>query len=314
MKLQKYQVIDEKIREDFEKMKKERPECFKKRLNLSWSNWGFGMENLEDTAKRLAKAGIKYIELAGNHLGPDVGYKVDQTLKILNDNALKCAGICGLFSDDNALSSNRALVRQAAIDYLRREVEFAKAVGGVYVLVVPGRVGISDSYDESDYERSVQTLKLVADVFVKYGIKAAVEPIRSAEVAIVHTIKEAKNFLEDVGHPGVQHINGDIFHMLSEESHIGEAILDAGEKLINIHLEDSNRRALGYGCMDIDSVIRSLYLIGHNSDGRFVTPEPLGPGGNSYKTMYGQHNKADLDKMVFDTVSYFREREEELLA
>lgn len=65
--------------------------------------------------------------------------------------------------------------------------------------------------------------------------------------------------------------------MLVEESHIGQAILDAGEMLTNLHLADTNRCALGDGFMDIDTVIRALYLIGYNNDRCFVTPEPLGP-------------------------------------
>ena len=58
----------------------------------------------------------------------------------------------------------------------------------------------------------------------------------------------------------------------------------------------------------------SLYLIGFNVPGRFVTPEPLGPGGDPYPAMNGKPDKKTLDKLVQQTASYFREREEELLA
>ncbi len=47
------------------------------KLNFSWSNWGFGMETLAVSAARLQRAGIEFIELHGNHYGPDLGYKVD---------------------------------------------------------------------------------------------------------------------------------------------------------------------------------------------------------------------------------------------
>jgi len=58
----------------------------------------------------------------------------------------------------------------------------------------------------------------------------------------------------------------------------------------------------------------ALYLIGFNTTGRFVTPEPLGPGGDPYPAMNGKPDKKALDKLVQQTVSYFREREETLLA
>ena len=57
----------------------------------------------------------------------------------------------------------------------------------------------------------------------------------------------------------------------------------------------------------------ALYLIDYNNGDRFVTPEPLGPGGDPYPAMNGKPDKASLDKLVMQTVTYFREREEALL-
>ena len=313
MKKQNFEVKTEKIRAAFLELKKKSPEKLKTRLNLSWSNWGFGMEPLSDSAARLAKSGIKFIELHGNHYGPSLGYKVSETKKILGDHGIQTAGICGMFSPDNDLSSNRGIQRQAAVCYLMRELEFTKEMGGSYILVVPGAVGRPNAYDKSEFERSVATLQLVAELFSKNKIKAAIEPIRSAEVSLVHTIADAKKYIAAVGHHGIGHINGDVYHMQSEESHIGEALLDAGDQLLNLHMADSNRCALGEGAMDLDCIIMALYLIGFNTKGHYVTPEPLGPGGDPYPAMHGKPDKKLLDKMVSQTAKYFRQREEELL-
>jgi len=314
VKPQNYEVKTEEIRTAFETLKREHPERFERRLNLSWSNWGFGMEPLAESAARLERAGIRYIELHGNHYGPDLGYKVDETLRILGDHGITVGGVCGMFSVDNDLSSNRAVHRQAAIDYLKREVPFTAAVGGSYLLVVPGAVGRPEKYDDTEFERSVETLRSVADLFTEYNVKAAIEPIRSAEVSLVRSVAEAKAYIAAVNHPGVQHINADVYHMQVEEAHIGAALLDAGEQLVNVHLADSNRLALGLGSLDLDTVIRALYLIGFNREGCYVTPEPLGPGGAPYPAMYGKPDKQTLDDMVMQTARYFREREDELLA
>jgi sugar phosphate isomerase/epimerase len=238
---------------------------------------------------------------------------VDETLNILGKYDIKVSGVCGMFSDDNDLSSNRAIQRQGAIDYLKREIPFTAAVGGTYLLIVPGSVGRPVAYDNTEFERSVETLRLAADLFIKYNVKAAIEPIRSAEVSFIHTVADAKKYIEAVNHPGVQHINGDLYHMQTEESHIGEAIMEAGKTLVNLHMADSNRCALGDGSMDLDTIIMALYLIGYNQEGRFVTPEPLGPGGAPYPAMYGKPDKASLDRLVLRTAKYFKEREEELL-
>ena len=311
--MQNFEIKNKKIKDSFLKLKKEQPDKFKNRLKLSWSNWGFGIEPLDVSCKRLAKAGLEYIELHGNHHGNDLGYKPEIIQKTLEKYGLKVSGICGMFSANSDLSSNNPHNRQAAVDYLRREIVFCNKIGGSYILVVPGAVGRSTAYDNVEFERSVETLNIVADMFVKYDIRAAIEPIRSAEVSFIHTVADAKRYIKAVNHPGVRHINGDIYHMQSEESHIGDAILDAGEKLINLHLADSNRCALGDGAMDIDTIIMALYLIGFNEGKRYVTPEPLGPGGDPYPAMYGKPDPKKLDELVNKTINYFKQREDAVL-
>jgi D-psicose/D-tagatose/L-ribulose 3-epimerase len=311
---QNFELINSDIRERFLRLKRENPDALKSRLALSWSNWGFGMEELEVSAKRLQESGIKWIELHGNHYGPDIGYNPKETMRLLSDFDLQVAGICGMFSEDNDMSSNRGIHRQAAIDYIKREINFAHQVNASYILVVPGAVGRPDAYDNSEFQRSVATLKVVADLFLQYEIKCAIEPIRAAEVSFIHTVREAKEYIKYVNHPGVANINGDVYHMQAEEQHIGAAILEAGEALVNLHMADSNRRALGEGSLDLDTIIMALYLIGYNRPGCFVTPEPLGPGGDPYPAMHGIPNQEMLDHLVQQTASYFRAREEAVLS
>lgn len=311
---QNFEQKNQSIRQRFEAMLRARPDIAKTRLNLSWSNWGFGIEPLQTSVARLAKFGVHWIELHGNHYGNDLGYRPEQTLKILREHNVRVGGICGMFSRENDLSSNSGLARQAAVDYLRRTIDFAAAVGAGYVLVVPGAVGRPQAYDDAEFHRSVQTLRLVADRFVSTNIKAAIEPIRSAEVSFCHTIADAHAYIQAVAHPGVQHINGDVYHMQSQESHIGSALLEAGDRLTNLHMADSNRCALGDGSMDLDTIIRALYIIGFNRPGCYVTPEPLGPGGDPYPAMNGNPDPAALDRLVQQSVTYFRAREEAVLS
>ena len=313
MTKQNLAIKNEKIRDEFETLRQRKPEQFTRRLSLSWSNWGFGMERLDASVRRLAKAGVGFIELHGNHYGADLGYKADKVLNILGDHGIKVAGTCGMFSADNDLSSNRPIQRQRAIDYLKREIPFTEAVGGSYLLVVPGAVGRPRAYDDMEFARSAETLRLVADLFVEHSIRAAIEPIRSAEVSFVHTIADARQYIAAINHPGVAHINGDAYHMQTEENHIGEALLEAGDMLVNLHFADSNRGALGQGSLDVDTIIRALYLIGYNTEDKYVTFEPLGPGGDPYPAMYGSPDPAMLDELVSQSVNYFRSREEAVL-
>ena len=312
---QNYEIKSDRIRERFLQYKKENPGRLANRLRFSWSSWGFGIEEFGVSCERLSRAGISYIELPGSHHGADLGWKPAEVLRTAGDWGISVSGVCGLYSPDTDLSSNRPIQRQAAIDYIRREAACTAEVGGKYLLICPCAVGRPGKYDDSEVHRSIESLSRAADALTEHGVFGAVEPIRSAETSIVHTVAEAKDYIERLNHPGVQHINGDIFHMLTEESHIGEAILDAGDRLINLHLADTNRCALGDGSMDLDTVIMALYLLDFNNrENTFVTPEPLGPGGDPYPAQHSLTDPAILDKMVFDTVRYFRLREEEVLA
>jgi D-psicose/D-tagatose/L-ribulose 3-epimerase len=312
MKKQSFELKNEKIKQAFLNLKKNHPEKLKKRLNLSWSNWGFGLESLEDSCKRLNREAIQYIELHGNHYGNDLGYIVAETLATLTKYNIRVSGICGMFSSENDLSSNNAFKRQNAIDYIKRELSFAEAVGAHYLLVVPATVGRPKAYDDSEFERSTAVLRSIGHLFKKHKVKAAIEPIRSAETSLIHTIREAQEYLKAIDHVAINHINGDVYHMFTEETHIGEAILSAGDQLVNLHMADSNRAELGAGFMDLDQIIMSLYLIGFNREGRFVTPEPLGAGADPYPAANAKPDKKKLDWLVHKTATYFRERENEL--
>jgi D-psicose/D-tagatose/L-ribulose 3-epimerase len=119
-------------------------------------------------------------------------------------------------------------------------------------------------------------------------------------------------YIAAVNHPGVRHINGDVYHMQSEESNVTQALLSAGDMLINLHLADSNRCALGAGSIDLDAILMALYILEYTDGQRFATPEPLGPGGDPYPAMFGKPDAELLDKLVSDTVSYWRERENQI--
>jgi sugar phosphate isomerase/epimerase len=312
--LQNFEKKNQKIKQEFLKLKKSEPDRFKKKINLSWSNWGFGIEPLEVSARRLQKSGIRFIELHGNRYGKDLGYNSKEVKKVLSGSGTKVAGICGMFSPDNDLSSNRGIVRQSAIDYIRRQLELAVEVGATYLLVVPGAVGRPAPIDGQEFFRSVESIKIVADEFIKSGIRAAVEPIRSAEVSLCHTFDDALKYIKAVNHPGVQHMNGDLYHMLVEESHIAHTIYSKGERLTNLHMADTNRCALGDGSLDLDTIIMALYLIGYNNDRCFATPEPLGPGGDPYPAMFGKPDSAKLNELVSKTARYWNEREAYVLS
>lgn len=283
------------------------------RLKLSWSNWGFGAEDLVDSAARLQKHGLEYIELHGNLYSPDMGYRPGETLKVLGDHGITVSGVCGMVTPQREFAHNLPHVRQRAIEYFRRQAEFTAAVNGSYLLFGAASVGRPTPVDSYEFGRSAATMRIVADDFAAAGIRGAVEPIRPEETSIVHTFQQCLELLDLLDHPAIAHINGDLYHMLSGELHIGATLLDHGHRMLNLHLADSNRRALGHGLLDLDVVIMALYAIGYQRGDNYCSAEPLGVGGNPYAAMNLPPDAARLDELVAVTVRTFRERESEVL-
>ena len=141
MNLQNFQKKDREVIQKFLEWRKSNPNP-EHRLNLSWSNWGFGIEPLEVSAARLAKYNIHYIELHGNRYGPDLGYKTKETKKILDDHGINVAGLCGMVSPESELSSNKPHITQRSIDYFRRNIEMCAELGGSYILFTPGATAL----------------------------------------------------------------------------------------------------------------------------------------------------------------------------
>lgn len=312
MKKQNYEIKSNQIKENFKKLKQKEPEKLKENIKLSFSIWMFGSEKLEKSFQRLNQAGYNYVELKGNHYLKEFGSDYIKVKNLLEKYKLKVSGACGLYSSEVDMSSESPYTRQNAVDYIKNEVEFLEKVGGSYLILVPSEVGASGSFDENDYLRSIETAKIAAEKIKNSPVKIAVEPIRSAEVNLINTVNKAVDYIKEIDHQSIQHINGDIFHMINEEKHIGEAILAADDKLINLHLADSNRGAIGMGMTNLDLVISALYLINYNQGNKFVTGEPLGVGGDPYSLMNQSGNEKQYDFLVKQTRDYFKEREKEL--
>jgi len=313
MKPQNFQSKDREVIEKFIQYREKHPKVEQK-LNLSWSNWGFGIEPFEKSIARLAKYNVRYVELHGNRYGSDLGYKKKETKRILDDYGVKVSGVCGMVSPESELSSNKPHITQRAIDYFRRNIDMCAEFGGSYLLFAPGAVGRPKAYDNQEFFRAAEAIRILGDDFQKSHIRGAIEPVRSAEVSFCHTFAEVKQLIDLVNHPGVQHIAGDVYHMFTEETHVSGTLLDYGHITTNLHMADSNRCALGNGSMDLDLILMALYTVGYNNEKCFCSAEPLGPGGDPYPQMFGNPSPELLDALVSQTARYFYERENEILS
>ena len=318
MKLQPFEEKNRQIQEAFERLKAEQPERLKRRIDVSFCVQTFGMEPVTESLARLSELGYKYAELPGQYGGVHSGHQqyITDIKKAMEQYDIKCSGVCPFTLAGFSLTEYDYFAKEKAYEYVKHNLEFCKELGGSYYLVTPGPVDRVDPYDFGDYDRSVAALNNLGKEFESRGIACAIEACQEACAAYCHTFEETKQYIADVNHPAIQYIYGDTDHMAMGESHIGQAILDAGKRLKCLHLREPGAgKAIGNAMLDVDTIIRALYLTGFNEEGHFAVGEP---GACAYTesgefSLFAKYPESVKRQMAKETIDYFKEREAEVL-
>ena len=170
MNLQKFEETNQRIREAFQKLKKEHPERLARRIDMSYCCQTFGWEPIPKSIERLARYGYKYVELPGQYGGPDVGphTKLQEILAAMEQYDVKCSGVCMFMQPGFAFNDKNYFNRQRAVDYLRGIVQFAEDVGGQYCLITPAAC-TEPLQDGGDWLRSASVLHDVGHIFTDHN-------------------------------------------------------------------------------------------------------------------------------------------------
>lgn len=258
-------------------------------MKYSISNWIYGDETLEATFQRLQKYGYDGVELKGE---PEF-YQVKEVNKLCKKYNLKVLSIAGIYpwpTRERDIASPDDEVRKKAVSYLKSCIDLASGVGAPLVIVVPSAVGKATPVDnfrgdeewiqEKDmaWSRAVSAVREAAEFAVEKGILLAIEPINRYETFLVNTAEEGLKFVKEVNSPVVK-IHLDTFHMNIEESAPSEAIRSCRELLVNLHISDSNRQAVGDGHFDFKAVMDALKEINYKGA---LALEPLPPVPDPY--------------------------------
>ena len=97
------------------------------------------------------------------------------------------------------------------------------------------------------------------------GVRVAIEPINRFEgyAGFLNSIMEAKSVADEVGADNVG-VLADFFHVNIEDAALADTLRLAGDRLMCIHLADSNRQAPGTGHLDFLHIVRTLNSIGYS--------------------------------------------------
>jgi len=255
-------------------------------MKYSVSNWIYGEEPLRTTFERLKRYGYDGIELKGE----PQEYEPQEVRKLCQEFDLQAFSVLGwsIWPLERDLANPDPQLREKALDYAIQCVDLASVVEAPLVVVIPAPAGRTSPLGEvtteeewvaaaeKEWNHAVESVKTAAAYAEQKGILLAVEPINRYESFLVNNVDQVLRFVSDVGSSAVK-LHLDSFHMNIEEQNPAEAIRKAGELLINMHISDSNRHAVGYGHTDFGALMKALKDINYQGP---LTLEPVPPHPN----------------------------------
>jgi sugar phosphate isomerase/epimerase len=255
-------------------------------------NW-MRAEPIETTIARLAKYGYKSIEISGEPGKHDVKH----VRSLLDHYGLKCWGSVTLMIDGRNMQSSDESIRASSVQYVKDCIQLVADLDGQILSLVPGTVGkiTPDSTPENEWQWVVDGLKEAYQVAEAKGVRIGIEPINRFESYLVTRAEQALALAEAAG-PNIG-IALDTFHTNIEEPDPYEAIKLVGDKLVDIHIADSNRMPAGFGHIDWVKVVATLREIGY--DGA-LSVEVVAPVDRTPANKYPNALETDLDKLDID--------------
>lgn len=285
-------------------------------MKYAVSNWIYGDEALETTFQRLSRCGFDGIELVGE---PD-RYCPSDVRRLCGKYNLGVLSIAGMYpwpTRERDLANPDPEVREKAVAYLRKCVDFACDVGAHLIIVVPSAAGktrpVGDHWDGEAWENAyrdewayaVESVRQAARYAGERGVLLAIEPINRYESYLVNTAEQGMRFISEVGSESVK-LHLDTFHMNIEESDPIRAVRSAGDSLVNVHISDSNRQAVGRGHFDFGALMRTLKEMGYDGP---LTLEPLPPVPDPFIAMRMRRYSSLWDVYARESVQRLRELE-----
>ncbi|HSW35773.1 MAG TPA: sugar phosphate isomerase/epimerase family protein [Candidatus Limnocylindrales bacterium] len=250
------------------------------------SNWIYGDEKLDDTYKRLNQAGYHGIELVGEPERYDPA-EIIKLNSVYDVAVISVLSWCLWPPEDRDLAHINDGMRRKAVDYVCKNVDLAEAVGASMVVVIPAPSGRPVPHRapaeagewqlaaREEWNLAVDSVQRIAHYAQNKNIIIAVEPINRFETFLLNSTAQGLQFIEEVGLPNVR-LHLDTFHMNIEDADMSKAVEKAGPLLVNMHLSDSNRCAVGRGHINFKALIEALVKIEYQ--GAFVLePLPLHP-------------------------------------
>lgn len=184
----------------------------------------------------------------------------------VRDLGLACTCSTAVVGEDCDPIHENAAYRQAGVDYLKRVVDCAQALGSNVVcgptFQTLGRfTGVGPTQQEKQWaagaHRQVAQHAAGADVLI------AAEPLNRFECYLLNTLADAAEHAKEVNHPNFG-VLFDTFHANMEEKDPVGCIALHGEAIRHVHISENDRGVPGAGHIDFAGAFSALKKSGYH--------------------------------------------------
>ncbi|MFN3275949.1 MAG: sugar phosphate isomerase/epimerase family protein [Paracoccus sp. (in: a-proteobacteria)] len=256
--------------------------------------WIFGGEDLAAIAARATRAGLTGVEIHG-----DLALDPARAGRIFREAGLE---IWSVTPGDADISHPDAGIRDAGLDYYRRLLDWAAALGHAPRIGCHGQVGrirpVSTQADEDAH-----LADSVAQICAWAGGRPVCFEILNRYES--HQIRSVAEGLALIGRVGAANLRllPDAYHMNIEEADPAAALRAGGDRIGLYHLADNHRGAVGEGHTDFAAQLAALDAIGFGGP---LIVEPAAPGPDPFNTDKGPGYRDRLEAIVTRSVRAIR--------
>jgi len=238
-------------------------------MKFSMHNW-MRPEQIETTLERLRRFGYDGIEISGEPARYDTG----EVRRLLDKFGLECWGGVTIMTEGRDLVHEDKYVRVGTVAYMKDTIKMIRELNGSIFCVVPSTVGKVKPMRSPSEEWAwlVEALKEVADFALENNVRIGIEPLNRFETYLINRHDQALALADEVGrNVGVVL---DAFHINIEEVDPFDAIRATGDRLVDFHVADNNRKPAGQGRYDWQTVLNTFKEIGYagHLTAEFVLP------------------------------------------
>lgn len=193
-----------------------------------------------DRIHAVKAAGYDYVEMGLSGIAGWSDEKVDEVRAILDKEGIEVEATNGFFGFPEGYLTDDRMDLAEVEEYVRRAMRKASKLGLKVAVLGSGtaRQILDESKRDQAVKQFVQVLRLSGDICAEYGVKIAIEPLRTEETNFINTVAEGLEMCKLADHPNI-FVLADFYHVYMNGESL-DAIRDCGEMLQHTHIARSN--------------------------------------------------------------------------